>query len=285
VHAGLKVNDRLSSVNSRSMKRGVRIMSGFARGAWMMTRRCLLVIIAVGIAACGGGSGGGGDDAPSPPPPQTPPSGNFLPGPRPVIGPQSYVNFETAQVRPLAISADGQRLYAVNTPDGHLEVFSITSRLTLLASVPVGIDPVAVAEDPQGRVWVVNHLSDSVSIVDVAQVPPRVVQTLWVGDEPRDIVFAGAERERAFITTAHRGQNSPVDPALNTAGIGRADVWVFDSKVVDDAPGGGPLSIITLFGDRPGPLAVSADGLRVYAGIFLSGAVSTKGPPPIALTV
>jgi DNA-binding beta-propeller fold protein YncE/mono/diheme cytochrome c family protein len=250
-------------------------MSGFARGAWMMTRRCLLVIIAVGIAACGGGSGGGGDDAPSPPPPQTPPSGNFLPGPRPVIGPQSYVNFETAQVRPLAISADGQRLYAVNTPDGHLEVFSITSRLTLLASVPVGIDPVAVAEDPQGRVWVVNHLSDSVSIVDVAQVPPRVVQTLWVGDEPRDIVFAGAERERAFITTAHRGQNSPVDPALNTAGIGRADVWVFDSKVVDDAPGGGPLSIITLFGDRPRPLAVSADGLRVYVGIFLSGNRST----------
>ncbi len=31
------------------------------------------------------------------------------------------------------------------------------------------------------------------------------------------------------------------------------------------------LEIMTLFGDRPRPLAVSGDGLRVFAGIFLSG--------------
>ena len=57
----------------------------------------------------------------------------------------------------------------------------------------------------------------------------RVVRTLLVGDEPRDIVFAGPGRSRAFITTAHRGQNSPVDPQLTTPGVGRADVWVFDA--------------------------------------------------------
>ena len=33
------------------------------------------------------------------------------------------------------------------------------------------------------------------------------MRTLLVGDEPRDIVFAGAGSTRAFITTAHRGQN------------------------------------------------------------------------------
>ena len=71
------------------------------------------------------------------------------------------------------------------------------------------------------------------------------------------------------------------------AGIGRADVWVFDSGAINGTPGGTPLAIMTLFGDRPRPLAVSADGLRVYAGIFLSGnrttAIApnnfTKGPP------
>ena len=252
-------------------------MTGCAHGSWIKTRRCLLATVAACIAACGGsgGSGGAGGNTSSPTPSPTPPVGTGLPGPRPVAGPQSYVNFETAQVRPLAVSADGQRLYAVNTPDGRLEIFSIAPGLVPLASVPVGIDPVAVAEDPRGRVWVVNHLSDSVSIVDVARTPPRVVQTLWVGDEPRDIVFAGAERERAFITTARRGQNSPLDPALNTAGVGRANVWVFDSDTIDDTLGGEPLSIITLFGDRPRPLAVSADGLRVYAGIFLSGNKTT----------
>ena len=224
------------------------------------------------LAACGGGGGNntnsGGTSAA---PPAAPPTGNFIPGPRPVAEAQSFVAYESGQVRPLALSADGQRLFVVNTPDNRLEVFATTSGLAPIASVPVGLEPVAVAIDPAGRVWVVNHLSDSVSIVDVAAPIPRVIQTLWVGDEPRDIVFAGASRERAFITTAHRGQNSPVDPALNTPGIGRADIWVFDSTAVDDTPGGTVDSIITLFGDRPRPLAVSADGLRVFAGIFLSG--------------
>src|SRR5207247_7008465 len=70
---------------------------------------------------------------------------------------------------------------------------------------------------------------DSVSIIDVSSSPPRVVRTLLVGDEPRDIVFAGPGGNRAFITTAHRGQNSGVPLAdFTTEGIGRADVWVFD---------------------------------------------------------
>ncbi|MEE8463356.1 MAG: hypothetical protein V3S53_01100, partial [Gammaproteobacteria bacterium] len=240
------------------------------------------------MISCGGDSGPQGNAPPGAtnPPPTGPTTGNALPGPRPVAEAQSFVNFESGQVRPLALSADGQKLFAVNTPDNKLEIFSTGAALTPIASVPVGLEPIAVAEDPNGLVWVVNHLSDSVSVVDVVSSPPRVIQTLWVGDEPRDIVFAGVNRERAFITTAHRGQNSPVDPALNFS-TGRADVWVFDSAALDDTPGGQALDIITLFGDRPRPLAVSADGLRVFAGIFLSGNQTTvigpgniqKAPP------
>ena len=248
-------------------------------------RPTIFLLIGVALSACGGGGGGGGGNTPSPAPPPTtvqPTIGSTLPGPRPVAEPQEYVNFETVPVRPLALSSDGSRLFAVNTPDGKLEIFATGASLTHLASVPVGIDPIAVAEDPAGNVWVVNHLSDSVSIVDVNASPPRVTHTLWVGDEPRDIVFAGDSFERAFITTAHRGQNSPVDPALNTPGVGRADVWVFDSTALDDTPGGNALDIITLFGDRPRPLAVSADGQRVFAGIFLSGNQTTVvGPSSI----
>jgi len=234
------------------------------------------------LASCGGGGGSGASPPPpgsNPPPPSVPPVGNSLPGPRPVAEPQSFVGFESGQVRPLALSADGLRLFAVNTPDNKLEIFSIAGSPAPIASVPVGLEPIAVAEDPDGRVWVVNHLSDSVSVVDVSAAIPQVVQTLWVGDEPRDIVFAGTSRERAFITTAHRGQNSPVDPAMNTPGIGRADVWVFDSTALNDTPGGQVEQIITLFGDRPRPLAVSGDGLRVFAGIFLSGNKTTSIAP------
>ncbi len=40
---------------------------------------------------------------------------------------RSFWNFETGQVRPLAMSPDGTRLFAVNTPDSQLEIFDITA--------------------------------------------------------------------------------------------------------------------------------------------------------------
>jgi hypothetical protein len=130
--------------------------------------------------------------------------------------------------------------------------------------------------------------------VDLAASPPRVRRTLWLGDEPRDIVFAGPSRSRAFITTAHRGQNHPQDPRLLTSGIGRADVWVFDTAALGPEPGGAPLTIVTLFGDTPRALAATPDGSTVYAAVFHSGSQTTvineasvppgELPPPHANT-
>src|SRR5437867_9966207 len=85
----------------------------------------------------------------------------------------------------------------------------------------------------------------------------RSVRTLLVGDEPRDIVFAGPGRRRAFITTAHRGQNIPFDPQVTVPGVGRADVWVFDAEALGNSLGGTPLTIVTLFTDTPRALAVT----------------------------
>ncbi|MBS2023456.1 MAG: hypothetical protein JST92_13695, partial [Deltaproteobacteria bacterium] len=199
----------------------------------------------------------------------------------PVLAPGASLNFEAGPVRPLALSSDGKRLFVANTPDGFLEIVDVSGAAPKrLAAVSVGVEPVAVAVRNDSEVWVVNQVSDSVSVVDVASVPARVVRTLLVGDEPSDIVFAGPNRARAFITTAHRGQRrtSPAlanvpgagDPKLTTSGIGRADVWVFDAA--DPGPGGGvPLSIVTLRGDAPRGLAVTPDGNTVYASIFKSG--------------
>ena len=38
-----------------------------------------------------------------------------------------FVAFESGQVRPLALSPDGTRLFAVNTPDNRLEIFDVAA--------------------------------------------------------------------------------------------------------------------------------------------------------------
>jgi len=201
-----------------------------------------------------------------------------------------FVEFETGPVRALATNGAGNELYAVNTPDNRLEIFDVTDNgLVKTASVPVGMEPCAVAVAPDGKVWVVNHLSDSVSIVDATLSPPQVVNTLVVGDEPRDIVFAGTAG-RAFVTTAHRGQHridpsitavpGAGDPQMSTEGIGRADVWVFDPSNlgVTSGLGGVPVEILVLFTDTPRSMAVSNDGNTLYVAAFRSGNRTTAIP-------
>lgn len=196
---------------------------------------------------------------------------------------ESFVAFESAHVTPITLSLDKRMLYAVNTPDNRLEIFSVKKHgLKHLHSIPVGMEPVSVAVRNRNEVWVVNHLSDSVSIVRFdKQGKPYVKQTLLVGDEPRDIVFAGRNRSRAFITTAHRGQNVPYDPQLKTASVGRADIWVFNANNVGDGLTGDPLTIIQLFGDTPRALAVNKDGSKVFAAIFHSGNQTTTIQPDL----
>ncbi|MFN8643535.1 MAG: hypothetical protein U0802_18430 [Candidatus Binatia bacterium] len=195
----------------------------------------------------------------------------------------AFVAFESGQVRPLALAPAGRTLLALNTPDARLEVFALDGgAATPVASVPVGLEPVAVAARTDTEVWVVNHLSDSVSIVDLASTPPRVVRTLLVGDEPRDVVFAGPRDgdghfTRAFITTARLGQNLPpsLPPALTTPGTPRALVWVFDATDLGATLGGTPETIVELFGDTPRALAATPDGAAVYAAVFQSGNQTT----------
>ncbi|MGH0031176.1 MAG: YncE family protein [Myxococcota bacterium] len=195
----------------------------------------------------------------------------------------SFVAFESGHVRPITLSPDGSQLFVVNTPDNTLEIFDVGGGgLTFNSAVPVGMEPVSVAARNNDEVWVVNHLSDSVSVVDVSGAVPLVVRTLLVGDEPRDIVFAGTGGNRAFITTAHRGQHrthpsisgvfggsNPADPRLLTPGIDRADVWVFDATSLGTSLGGDPVDVLTFFSDTPRALAT--DGTTVYVASFHSG--------------
>ena len=162
-----------------------------------------------------------------------------------------FVNFESQHVHPLAMTPDGTRLLAVNTPDGHLAVFTITpTGLERTLDIPVGIDPVSVAAESDTRAWVVNHLSDTVSLVDLVR--GYVVETLAVGDEPTDVVFAGAPR-RAFVCVSQEDAIKIFDPA-NLAS---------------------PPVVVPVFASDPQALATNAGGTRVFAAVAESGNQTT----------
>ncbi|MFT5424341.1 MAG: YVTN family beta-propeller protein [Phycisphaerales bacterium] len=157
----------------------------------------------------------------------------------------AFVNFETPHVHPLELSADGSRLFAVNTAAGSLEVFSVASGVPRqTGSVAVGVDPVSVRQRTSNEAWVVNHISDSISIVDLTRM--TVVATIHTADEPADVVFA---QGRAFVSCAQANVIQVFDAANPTA----------------------PTNEIAIEAEDPRSLAVSPDGQTVYAAIFESG--------------
>jgi hypothetical protein len=90
------------------------------------------------------------------------------------------------------------------------------------------------------------------------------------------IASTGQTMPRAFITTAHRGQNSPHPQGhFDQPGTGRADVYMFDVERALTVPDAVPDAVLTLFGDKPRALAVSPDGRLVYAAVFHSGNQTT----------
>ena len=152
----------------------------------------------------------------------------------PVAAQNQHVNWETPHVHPLDLTADGARLLAVNTPDDRLEVFDARGpELVLLAAIPVGVDPVSVRARGNTEAWVVNHVSDSISIVDL--VTGRVRATIRTDDEPADVIFAGTPR-RAFVSCSQ----------ANT-------IMVFDPEDLDVAP-----IRIPIEGEDPRALATNA---------------------------
>ena len=177
-----------------------------------------------------------------------------------------YVNFEGLQVRPLAMTPDGAKLLAVNTPDARLQIFAPGSgTLTSLGEISVGLEPVAVAALNDTMAWVVNHVSDDVSIVNLRT--RSILATVRVGDEPTDVVFAGSPK-RAFVCVSG-------EDAVKIYGLANPSAPTLDVTRA-------------IFGRHPRSLAAGAG--EVYVGVLEAGNRTTclpaavvqagGGPPP-----
>ncbi|MBZ5571150.1 MAG: hypothetical protein LAO09_04640 [Acidobacteriia bacterium] len=87
---------------------------------------CLPLVVASLFCplSCGGGGSSGASNGGMPPPDSPPPA---------------FANFEPAQTNAIRPSADGTRLFAVDTPNNSLSVFDVTQRRSpaLVAEIPV----------------------------------------------------------------------------------------------------------------------------------------------------
>jgi YVTN family beta-propeller protein len=173
----------------------------------------------------------------------------------------AYEHFEGRQVHPLSITPDGTRLIATDTSNAKVTIFDLSSGTPIKSmQIPVGLEPVTVNARTNDEIWVVNEVSDSVSIISLSA--GVVVETLKVGDEPTDVVFAAG---KAYVACARAGQ-----------------IRVFDASTK------AALTTLTVNGIYPHALAANADGTRLYAAFLLSGNRTTilkkelapNQPPP-----
>ena len=190
------------------------------------------------LAACGGGGGGGGASSPPvatpPPPPASPPP--TTPADPAAVG---HPNFMSPHSAPIAASSG--RVFVVNTPADTVDVIDAAGR-NVVARIDVGIDPVGIAVRPDGmEVWVTNHVSDSVSVIDtdpeslthlqvvatVQDLDPTTKATRF--DEPVGIAFAG--NDKAYVALSSENQVAVIDIATREVSS-RLDITAQDPRAI-----------------------------------------------------
>ena len=160
-----------------------------------------------------------------------------------------YVNWENHPIRALDLSPDHKTLAVAHTADQRVQLFDVSTGTPIpIGHVLVGVDPVSVRFRNNSELWAVNHISDSVSVIDVAN--RQIRATLQTNDEPFDVVFASG---KAFVSCSQANE-----------------IAVFDLSDLTLAA-----RSIAIHAQDPRALAVSPDGKTVYAAIFESGNAST----------
>ena len=129
--------------------------------------------------------------------------------------------FMSPHFSPIVISED--KVYVANTPCDTIDVLDAKSG-RMLRRIPVGLDPVSLAIRPDGReLWVANHVSDSVSVIDLDQskrtfmhvvatiqdIDPETKATRF--DEPMGIAFAS--NGKAYVALSSENKIAVVDVA------------------------------------------------------------------------
>jgi len=136
----------------------------------------------------------------------------------PVSDGDGHPTFLSPHVDPIVIS--NGLVYATNTPADTVDVIDMTSWLVVMR-ISVGVDPVGLALRPDGgELWVANHVSDTVSVIDAdasSRTYHQVIATIQSldatlatqFDEPVGIAFAS--NDKAYVSLGPSNEVAIVD--------------------------------------------------------------------------
>lgn len=122
--------------------------------------------------------------------------------------------FNSPHAKPIVVH--GGFVYAANTPADTVDVIDPGTN-TVVNRINVGVDPVGLAVRPDGsEIWVTNHISDSVSVIDtdadshffqqvIATVNDFATSTYATQfDEPVGVAFASDAKAYVALSTTNR---------------------------------------------------------------------------------
>ncbi len=160
-----------------------------------------------------------------------------------------HPTFASPHAKPIAVNGDF--VYAVNTPADTVDVIDAGTH-EVVNRISVGVDPVGIAVRPDGKeIWVTNHISDSVSVIDtdagsdffqqvIATVQDIDSDTLATRfDEPVGIAFASDAK--AYVALSRTNQIAVVDVATRAV-TKHLDIRAQDPRAIEVR--GGQLYII-----------------------------------------
>ncbi len=148
------------------------------------------------------------------------------------------------------VYTNGQ-LWNINPDNDTVSVFD-TATDAKLAEIAVGASPRSLAVAPDGRLWVTNKRSASISILDGTTLTLDQTINLPRASQPFGIAFSPVG-DAAYVVLEAMGRLLKLDP-INAATTGAVDL-----------------------GPNPRHLSVSSDGTRVYVSRFISPVVPGEG--------
>jgi DNA-binding beta-propeller fold protein YncE len=179
------------------------------------------------------------------------------------------------QVSAVAITPDGKHALAAKAAANKVALLAIDGGKVTYSKrdLPTGIFPYNVAVTPDGKLALTvdngggggsDGNADTVGVIDLTAIPPRVVDHVTVGDSPEGLAIS--PKGNLAVSIQAEGSNQPKTVFYRHAG-GSAAVLAIDGNKVTKV---GSVTV----GALPEAVAFSSDGSYLYVGNFIDGDLS-----------